>query len=684
MAKTNFLLEIGVEEVPARFLDGVLQSLCENVKKALEERRVGFDAIQVCGTMKRLVLFVEGILEKQQDMMSEVKGPPKKIAFNPDGTATKAALGFAASQDLKPKDLIVRQTNEGEYVYAVRNEKGISTKKVLTDVIPKAILSIHLPISMKWQDGDISFIRPIHYIMAFLGKDPVRFSVGKISASDKTLGHRFLSDSVMHAYNGGADLQKFEEFLEKLGVMLDREKRKSRIIKGIKNHEERTKEKIFADEDLINEVSNIVEYPQVLEGKFDRQFIMVLPQDVIYTVVKNQQKCFPAQQSGSFLIVADGVKEKEIISGYEQVVNARLHDAKFFYDEDVKIPLDKNIEKMKKIVYHEKIGSMWDKTRRIVKLSCWLAAQLTDNKETIAQVERAAELSKADLATHMVGEFSSLAGAMGREYSLVAGEDIRISRAIYEHYLPRFAGDAVPTEVQGAVIGIADRMDSIASCFAADIIPTGSVDPYGLRRAASGIVSIMMKKNIGIPLSKLAEKSMEILNISDAGKKGRIIDFIKQRLKVVLEGEGVRYDVCDSVLAISDDLIPAYCKAFEIMKALEDAWLKAVILAADRINRIVGDAKTSNIDTEAFTQSEERELYRNYCQIKDIVKEHLSGKEYAKALFDYKVMTRPVDVFFEKVLVMHQDDKVRANRLALLNGVKSLYMMFADFSKIVI
>jgi glycyl-tRNA synthetase beta chain len=284
----------------------------------------------------------------------------------------------------------------------------------------------------------------------------------------------------------------------------------------------------------------------------------------------------------------------------------------------------------------------------------------------------------------MVGEFSSLAGIMAREYSLVAGEDIRVGKAISEHYLPRFAGDNVPTELPGSIIGIADRMDSLVSCFSADIIPTGSVDPYGLRRSAMGVVSIMLGKNIEIPLTKLTDKSMEILDIKDQAVKTKVLDFIKQRLKVVLEGENVRYDVADSVLEAGDEIAGIYCKAFEIMKVVKDDWLKSVILQADRINRIVGEKKTSRPDIGLFSDEEEKALFKTYCQMKDIIDDHLSKKEYEKALRDYKAMTKPVEVFFEKVLVMHQDEKIRANRIALLSRVKELYLMYADFSKIVI
>lgn len=684
MAKNNFLLEIGIEEVPARFLGPVLNTLADAIRAALDENRLGYGSVAATGTMKRLVIHVEGLEEKQADLSMEVKGPPKNIAFSSDGKPTKAASGFAVSQKVGLEDLIVKKIGDVEYIFALKHEKGVSSKKILKEIIPPAILSLHLPVSMKWEQGDISFIRPIHYIMALLGKETVHFSLGDINSSDKTKGHRFLSDGAMHMYKEGADIKKYEDFLGTLGVILYPSIRKEIILKQIRTHEESTKEQVLVDDALLEEVSNIVENPKVVAGQFDRQFIMVLPQDVIYTVVKKQQKCFPVKDSGTFLIVSDGKRDKEIVSGYEQVVNARLHDAKFFYDEDIKVPLEKNLEKMKKIVYHEKVGSMWDKTKRIVELSSWLAGQLGAGKEIISQVERAAELAKSDLTTHMVGEFSSLAGVMGREYSLVAGEDARISKAIYEHYLPRFAGDKAPSELQGAIVGIADRIDSIVACFAADIVPTGSMDPYGLRRAASGIVAIMLGKSIEISLPGLIAECSRIVGVKENALNMKVLDFIKQRLKAVLETEGVRYDVCDSVLEASDDVMSAYCKAFEIMKVIKDEWFKTVVLAADRIDRIVSGSKASGADTALFEDDEEKSLYKVYCQMKDIISDRLSNKEYAKALYDYKTLTKPVDIFFEKVLVMHQEANIRNNRLALLGEVRSLYRMFADLSRIVI
>jgi glycyl-tRNA synthetase beta chain len=339
---------------------------------------------------------------------------------------------------------------------------------------------------------------------------------------------------------------------------------------------------------------------------------------------------------------------------------------------------------MKKIIYHEKIGSMWDKTQRVIKLSNYIAGEALNQKPIIPVVERIAELSKADLTTHMVGEFGSLAGIMGREYSLVAGEDPRVARGIFEHYLPRFSKDVLPEDIPGAVVGLADRLDSLVGCFSSGIIPTGSQDPYGLRRAAQGIVSLIIGKNMELSISKLIDKSMETQGVQDAEARGKLLDFIRQRVKAVLESENVRYDVADAVMKDSDFFVESYCKAFEIMKVLDEPWFKGLVRTSDRIERICSGARLDHVATEDFIEEGEKSLFKAYCQVQDIVAEQLSQKKYNAALRALQQLTEPADIFFEKILVMHEDKKIRANRLALLKSLENLYLKFADFPKIVI
>lgn len=681
----DFLLEIGVEEIPARFLNGLMSGLEKKTAELLNEYRLDHTTVKSLGTMRRLVISVKGLSEKQSDVVKEVRGPSKSVAVNEDGSFTKAAAGFATSQNVTVKELTIKEAGGKEFVFAVNKAKGIATSKILKEFIPKLITSLYLPITMKWGDGNFSFIRPIRYILSIFGEETVKCSVDDVVSSNKTMANRSLFGKKSVEYKATADLEDFQAFLLKNGVVLDFKKRKDEILGQIKTFENDTREKVLCDAGLVEETANLVENPKVLRAKFGQQFMLVLPQDAISTVVKKQQKCFPVMGSGSFLIVADSASQKEVISGYEQVVNARLADAKFFYDEDIKHNLEDNIEKMKKIVYHEKIGSMWDKMARIEKISKMIAEKLLDHKQLAPLVERIAHLSKADLTTHMVGEFPSLAGIMGKEYSLVSGEDVRVAKGIFEHYLPRFSGDQMPSEIEGAIVGLADRIDSITGCFCNGIIPTGSQDPYALRRAAQGIVSIILAKNMSFHLSLLVSETMKIYGSGDNDAEQKITEFIKQRLKVLLEEEGVRYDIADAVLSNGDVLPLVYCKAFEIVKVANEPWFKSVVTSADRITRICkGEEAISNISTELLVDNEEKEVYRIFLQVKDIFTEKLSCLDLSAALKTLEQLSEPLDIFFEKVLVMHNDEKLKKNRLALLKNIEALFLMFADFKKIVI
>ncbi|MEK7377009.1 MAG: glycine--tRNA ligase subunit beta, partial [Candidatus Margulisiibacteriota bacterium] len=430
--------------------------------------------------------------DKQENKVLEIKGPPKSAAFDKEGNGTKAAEGFARSQGLNVKKLKIKKTEAGEYVFAVVKRNGKTSEALLKEIIPKALSSLPLPISMKWGAGDHTFIRPLHYILAVLGPKVLRLSFNGVSSSNKSRAHRLRAKNRLLNYKGAAGIKEFEAFLLKYGVVLTKRKRLELITGRIKDFEKKHNVKIKEDGELLSETANLVENPVVVAGSFLRQFLLVLPQDVIATVVKKQQKCFPTDGAAYFLIVADGGEKENVKAGYEQVVNARLSDAKFFYDEDLKNPIEQMIEKTKKITFFEKAGSMFDKTLRIKEISKSICLELLNKKDIWDTVERACRLLKFDLSSHMVGEFPTLAGIMGREYCLVMGEDSRVARAIFEHYLPRFSGDAAPREIYGAVCGIADRIDTLCACFVSGLTSTGSEDPYGLRRQALGLVRILV------------------------------------------------------------------------------------------------------------------------------------------------------------------------------------------------
>lgn len=683
MPQKDLLIEIGLEEIPARFLDGILSDCSKKTRMLLDENRLPPAGVEVTGTMRRIIVSAKGIPEKQADITREIKGPPRSFALDEKGGYTKAALGFASSQGVETGSLSFKDLNGTEYLYAEKKEKGKAAKAVLSDLIPKLLSSLYLPVSMKWGEEDIVFIRPLHYILAVFGDATVPCGYGKIKASDKTKAHRFIHDNSFVTYKGSSDIGEYKAFLSKLGVVPSAEERKSLIKEQIAKFESKNKAEVHSDQALLDETSNLVENPVVLAGNFNKKFIGTLPEEVIATVVKKQQKCFPVKNSGFFLIVADGRDRKEIVSGYEQVVNARLSDAKFFFDEDIKRPLSDNVEKLKKITYHEKIGSMRDKSLRMKELSKYICSDVLKNDEMTKTVERICELAKADLPSHMVGEFSGLAGVMGREYALASGEDRDVATGIFEHYLPRFPGDAVPEGIYGAVAGIADRIDSIAGCFRAGLIPSGSEDPYALRRAAQGIVSIILAKELQIPLDGLIGRALELYGQNDKKTAPQISDFIMLRMKAVLENEGVRYDIADSVLKSSAYLTKVYCKAFALMKTAGEEWMNGVVKAADRISRIIAGAMPVPLDNSKFVEQGEKDLYAGYAGVNEKFSPMMASGDYEGALKALSGLSVPLEKFFDDILVMHKDDIIKNNRLALLKAIGDMYLEFADLQKIV-
>ncbi len=684
MATKDLLLEIGLEEIPARFMAGLLKDMEEKASSLFTSSRISHKKITASGTGRRLVLFAQGLPAKQEDLEQEVRGPQKAAAFDASGGPTVAAKGFAAANKADVKDLFVKEAGGKEYIYVLRKDKGKDLEEALKDLLPQWLSSLYLPVSMRWGDGDTVFIRPVHYVMAFLGDASLKIELaGKIS-SDKVDGHRFLAGNEMFKYDGGADLKTYSDFILKKGVVLDREKRLGSISDAIGKYENETGNSVVKDPDLLDEVANIVENPVVLTGSFRKEFSGHLPQDVIDTVVKKQQKCFPVHGSSDFLIVADGRNDEVISRGYEQVVNSRLSDAKFFLDEDMKRTLEEGLEKMKKIVYHEKLGSMWDKTERNGKLAQEIASLLGLDNTQRSVISKIALLAKADLVTHMVGEFAVLSGIMGREYALRQGKDKDVADGIFEHYLPRFSGDRLPEGTASAVVSIADKLDTVCSCFKAGIIPSGSEDPYGLRRAAVGIVAVVLGSNMTISLSGVIEKAFEVLGGGNAETKAKVRDFVMQRLKAVLEAEGIRYDISDSVSAASDDVVKAYCTAFKLKDISGSKELSDVVLASDRVRRIIGKLEAPAFSEKLLADKEEKDLYSDYTKISGQVETSLEKADISQALRSLSGLAPVLEVFFEKVLVMHKDPAIKGNRIALLRKIDSLFLSVADLTKIVL
>ncbi len=700
------LLEIGTEEIPARFMPSFLEDLKDKAKKELECARLKFSGIKTFGTARRLLLYVEGLSSKQDDIVEEKKGPPKERAFDAQGKPTEAAKGFAKSLGLEIKDLTTRGIAGKEYVFATLKVKGLPAEKVLSQVFPKIITSLYLPLSMKWGSGDLKFIRPIHWVLAIYGSKVINFELAGIKSSNTTLGHRYVSGTKPIKIKTPTDLSTFEAILSKNGVILDQVKRKEWIKKEVKAAAKRAKGQALIEDDLLEEVTYLVEYPVGAVGRFDPRYID-LPKDILITTMKKNQKYFPIIDSDgnlkpAFVIIADCPKRsiaESTAEGNERVLSARLSDAKFFFDEDKKIPLKSRVEELKKVAFYEKLGTVYDKISRIMELSLWLSKELKIKETEKANIRRVAELCKADLVTKMVFEFTELQGIMGREYALASGEDKSVANGIFEHYLPRYSGDSLPTSVPGTIVSLADKLDSIVGCFSVGLIPSGSEDPYTLRRQAHGIVEIILGKKLPVSLENATDKAYKLYEpifLEHLLKKGEtgyknfsgirraVLEFISLRLRAIMLSEGVRYDVADASLASFSDVTFAYEKAKLIMKYLGSELLRGIIMTSDRVSRIARSAAKEQVIESDFIEKEEKSLYELYLKVNWEVGSAIDSGKIEQALKELGRITKPVDEFFEKILVMHKDERIKVNRLALLKSIELMYLSVADFPKILL
>lgn len=704
--KLNALLEIGLEEVPSRFMPGILADLKAKADKALTELRLGFRSVETLGTPRRLVLYISGLPPRQDDISREVKGPSREAAYGGNGTPTKAAEGFAKSQGVSISDLKVKKFGEREFVFATVTEKGLETRDVLKDMFPRLMLSLFLPISMRWGDVEHKFIRPIHWIFAACGSGIVAFSINGVASSNRTYGHRYFSKGALTvSLAKGVDLDDFKKTLLKGSVILDQKERRSKIESLVRAEGKRTGGEVLIDEDLLEEVNYLVEWPIANSGSFRSEFL-ALPKDVLVTSMKKNQKYFAVidvsgKLKNSFVNVTNGVKKEDIASvteGNERVLTARLNDAKFFFEEDRKKTLADLTPGLAKVAFIEKLGSVLEKVERVRALSSWIARELKMPETGRENAERIAELCKSDLLTHMVYEFPSLQGIMGREYSLLEGRSREVAAGIFEHYLPRFAGDILPSSMEGAVVAIADKMDTIVGCFSIDLIPSGSEDPFALRRQAQGIVNVLIDRKLNLALDLLIEKSYKLyepLFLGELFTSGRVkynnidkvipdaLSFIAARLKGSMLEKGVRYDVADAVLAGFEDVLDAFERAAAVTGALKKDWFKGIVMTADRLHRLGVNATRSNVVEHDFAANEEKNIYQLYLKVNEQVTAAAHAGDYASSMMALAQMTAPVDDLFVKVMIMDKDERLKANRLALLKTLERMYLEVADFSKIV-
>lgn len=691
MAK-DMLLEIGTEEIPARFMGPALAQLKELTFKLTEDLRLDVQSIASYGTPRRLVVYINGLAEQQRELLAEVKGPAKKAAFNEHGEPTKAAEGFAKSQGVAVKDLTVKSTDGGEYLYALKKESGVAINDILPGLCQKIINGLNFPKPMRWGNKEMRFARPIRWILALYGEEVIPFEIEELASGKHTRGHRFLSAGNLEVRNP----QHYFQLLAENYVMVDQQKRRQEIWRQVQELAHQEGGLVKADDELLEEVTQLLEYPTALCGNFDQAYLK-LPEEVIITPMREHQRYFPVSGTdgkllNKFITVRNGTdKFLDIVKeGNEKVLRARLADAKFFYEEDLKTSLEDNVERLEKIVFQESLGSVYEKVERIISLSEYLTDEfgLTD-LDAIDKAKRAAYLCKADLVSNMVYEFPELQGIMGKEYARYGGEPAEVAEAIFEHYLPRFAGDILPQTPAGMMVSIADKIDTIVGCFAIGIQPTGSQDPYALRRQALGICHIILEGDISISLPSLITQAFNgyegkvKTKLSLAEVQKEVGEFFKQRLKNIFTDRGLRYDTIDAILdAGYDNFVLTWQRAEALSSMRGQQIFDNLIAAFTRVNNLAKKATGNQVNQELFIEPAEVNLWTQYNQVREKTRQLEHHMDFKGILNELAKLQQPIDIFFNDVMVMDKDERIKHNRLGLLTQINQLILRIADLSKI--
>ena len=679
----DLLLEIGTEEVPAHVMPHLLADLKRLAGEMFAERRLAYESLRTIGTPRRTALLVTGLAERQEDVSTETRGPSVAIAFDAEGNPTKAGAGFARGQGVEPSELIQRDG----YVYASVHEQGAETAQLLAELLPELIRAIPLPNSMRWGDLDFRFIRPIRWIVALYGTEVVPFTLANVTSGNTSRGHRTLApqDFVI------ASPADYEAACEKAYIIVDQERRRAMITEQIAETAKAAGGTAEITPDLLEEVLYLVEYPTALSGAFEEKYL-ALPAETVITPMRDHQRYFPVKAAdGSllpvFITVRNGGREHldVVAHGNERVLRARLADAQFFFDEDRKKSLAEHREKLKTVVFQQGLGSMYEKTERLMGLVTAIVEDLADDDaayETMAaDARRAAELSKADLVTGMVTEFTELQGIMGREYAALDGEKLAVACAIDEQYMPRFAGDELPQSALGFALSVADKIDNIVGTFSRGKIPTGSQDPFALRRQALGLVLMLIDHESGLLLSDLVDEAYDLYALEEVSRdkmQADVADFIRLRLKNVLTERGVRYDVQEAVLADVDFVADVPVRAAYVERLLAADGADALVQSFVRVGNIARTTETGIVDPALFTAEAEGVLLSAY---ESAVAARTEGADTLPA---EQALAAAIDAFFDAVMVMDKDERVRANRLNLLKAIDNYLLWTADYSKIVL
>jgi glycyl-tRNA synthetase beta chain len=691
---SEFLLEIGTEEIPARFLPPVLEEMAAAFRKKLTQERIDVGEIVTWGTPRRLALVAKDMAARQAEVSQEIVGPPKAVAYGPDGQPTKALEGFAKAQGVAVADLSEVETPRGVYLAVKRLTPGQPTSERLKEILPEFILGLSFPKSMRWGSIKITFARPIHWILARLAGQVVSFPLGDVVSGGVTYGHRFLGPEPLEV----PDAASYDTALKAAHVMVDPAERKNLLEKELNEAAAKVGGEVVPNPGLLEENTFLVEFPSVVCGHFEERFLE-LPDEVLITSMREHQRYFSLRGPDGkllphFIAVNNTLtRNPDVVrQGHEKVLRARLSDAMYFYQVDKKIPLGDRVEELKGVVFHSLLGTSYEKMERFRTLADYLLKHITAEDDKFLKVNpefvsRAATLSKADIVTEMVGEFPSLQGAMGRQYGKLSGEAPEVAEALFSHYLPRQADDLLPEDAVGTLVGLADRLDTICGIFGVGISPTGTADPYGLRRHALAVIRILRQHRLHLDLASAIMASLDLqkeyLTCVMEEVALEVMDFFQTRLQHLLLGEGYDNETVAAVLASGGrDVVEAADKVKALGEIRRSPDFPALAMAFKRVINISQGAEAAEVDALLLEYPEEKVLLEATVLMESEVAAALARRDYSEACRALAKLKGPVDGFFEKVLVMAEDPRIKKNRLALLARISQTFLQMADFSKI--
>ena len=683
MAK-NALIEIGTEELPASYVEEASSSFSAIFKNFLETNLLHFSSIDYYYTPRRIALIIKGLQEKQKDRIIEIKGPPEKFA-KIDGKWSKQVLAFAHSRGILIKDLSIKKSKKGSFVFGKKIEKGRKTKDLIKKSLEEIIKKIPFPRYMRWEKTGFNFARPIRWLVVIMGKEVISVSIAGVKSGKFTRGHSFLSTRKKLEVTP----ENYTKILEKEYVIVDQHKRKSTIEKMIKKEASNLGGKALIPNDLLLEVTNLVEYPRSITGKLSEDFLS-LPPDVVMTAMESHQRYFPIQKNNRllpyFIAIINTKPNKKIIKGNEGVLVSRLDDAKFYFEEDRKISLKERFNKLDEITFQEGLGTMKDKVNRMLELASELKKYIGFKNYVVRE---GIKLSKTDLTTLMIRdgkEFTNLEGKIGYYYAVDEGIPNDIAMVIYEHYLPRFSGDNLPKTIEGAVVGILDRLDSIVASFIRGFKPTGSKDPMGVRRLANGLIEIVLKFKFSIPLEKILNYAGKLFTKNFDSSE--VAEFFKDRFARVFETNGIPYDIVRAIVAVDISDLSFSLEKARVLKEWKEQNIdeyKRLIIGQKRVANILkGFSKKSFPQVELFIEKTEKDLFAKTVDLEKKLQTFLKEKNSRKILTNLLSLIPTIDKFFDDVLVMTDDKKIRENRLSLLKYVREQFLKYGDLSLIVI